>query len=152
MRPGASRTSSSRCSTPCARAARRSTRRCWRSSRRRPARGAAWPEPGPLVARLRLLAAGAEGATAAGGAGAPLPGLPGLPDEVARALSAHERRRLHEALGEGARAYLVLAEFDLADFDERYRRLSESLSEAGEVVATQPFINAVVPDRVGFRI
>src|SRR5687767_11743728 len=34
------------------------------------ARGAAWPEPGPLVARLRLLAAGAEGATAAGGAGA----------------------------------------------------------------------------------
>ncbi|MFN2416091.1 MAG: Hpt domain-containing protein, partial [Pyrinomonadaceae bacterium] len=113
------------------------------------ARGASWPEPEALVAHLRLLAAGAEDASASGGAGPP---LPELPDEVARALTAHERRRLHEALGEGARAYLVLAEFDLADFDERYRRLSGSLKESGEVVAAQPFVGAVGPDRVGFRI
>jgi two-component system chemotaxis sensor kinase CheA len=116
------------------------------------ARGESWPEPEALVARLRLLAAVAEDASVSGGAVSLPPELTELPDEVARALTAHERRRLHEALGEGARAYLVLAEFDLADFDERYRRLSESLKESGEVVATQPFVGAVGPDRVGFRI
>ncbi|HEX6184356.1 MAG TPA: ATP-binding protein [Pyrinomonadaceae bacterium] len=111
------------------------------------ARGVARPVPEELVALLRGLApAGASAPTEAAGR------LPELPEEVARALSAHERRRLSEALGEGARAYVVLAEFDLADFDEQYRRLSESLKEAGEVVATQPFVNAVGPDRVGFRI
>ncbi|HEX8285690.1 MAG TPA: ATP-binding protein [Pyrinomonadaceae bacterium] len=115
------------------------------------ARGEAAPEPAMLVERLRRLesaGAGADGAAASGGAEA----LHGLPEEVTRSLSAHERQRLREALNEGARAYLVLAEFDLADFDEQYRRLSESLKETGEVVATQPFVNAVGPDRVGFRI
>lgn len=121
------------------------------------ARGSSWPEPAALVARLRRLSAAgadAEGAeTSAGAWPPPEPaGLPGLPEEVTRTLSAHERRRLSEALDEGARAYVVLAEFDLADFDERYRRLSESLKESGEVVATQPFVNAVGPDHVGFRI
>jgi two-component system chemotaxis sensor kinase CheA len=119
------------------------------------ARGTSWPEPEALVARLRRLsAAGAEGAAASEGDWPPPEpaGLPGLPEDVTRALSAHERQRLREALDEGARAYVVLAEFDLADFDERYRRLSESLQGSGEVVATQPFVNAVGPDRVGFRI
>lgn len=119
------------------------------------ARGSSWPEPSALVARLRRLsAADAEGASASGGVWLPPEPaeLPGLPEEVTRSLSAHERQRLREALDEGARAYVVLAEFDLADFDERYRRLSDALKESGEVVATQPFVNAVGPDRVGFRI
>lgn len=119
------------------------------------ARGSSWPEPEALVARLRRLSvADAAGAAASGGAWPPpeAAGLPGLPEEVTRSLSAHERRRLSEALDEGAHAYVVLAEFDLADFDERYRRLSESLKESGEVVATQPFVSAAGPERVGFRI
>ncbi|HEX8503368.1 MAG TPA: ATP-binding protein [Pyrinomonadaceae bacterium] len=123
------------------------------------ARGVERPAPEGLVGELRRLASGAAGASGApagaGDAPRPLPELPEslkLPDEVARSLSGHERRRLSEALGEGARAYVVLAEFDLSDFDEQYRRLSESLAESGEVVATQPFVNAVGPDRVGFRI
>ena len=111
------------------------------------ARGVARPVPEELVALLRRLAT--SGAPAHAGPAASMPELPG---EVERALSAHERRRLSEALGEGARAYVVLAEFDLADFDEQYRRLSESLKESGEVVATQPFVNAAGPDRIGFRI
>ncbi|HEY0173142.1 MAG TPA: ATP-binding protein [Pyrinomonadaceae bacterium] len=121
------------------------------------ARGSSWPEPEALVARLRRLSDVPEGAEGAGASGVawPLPEpaeLPGMPEEVTRSLSAHERGRLREALGEGARAYVVLAEFDIADFDERYRRLSESLKESGEIVATQPFVNAVGPDRIGFRI
>lgn len=111
------------------------------------ARGEARPVPEETVALLRRLASDAASATASAAES-----LPGLPEEVTRSLSAHERQRLSEALGEGARAYVVLAEFGLADFDEQYRRLSESLNESGEVVATQPFVNAVGPDRVGFRI
>ncbi len=109
------------------------------------ARGGSRSAPEGLVARLRRL-------TSAGEAAGRLPESPELPEEVTRSLSAHERQRLSEALGEGARVYVVLADFDLADFDEQYKRLSESLKESGEVVATQPFVNAVGPDRVGFRI
>jgi two-component system chemotaxis sensor kinase CheA len=119
------------------------------------ARGGSRPAPEGLVARLRGLAsagAGEGGAPSAVDASGLLSELTGLPEEVTRSLSAHERQRLSEALGEGARAYVVLAEFGLADFDEQYRRLSESLKESGEVVATQPFVNDVGPERVGFRV
>ncbi len=110
-------------------------------------RGVTRPVPEGLVVLLRrLTSAGATAPAETDGH------LPELPEEVTRSLSAHERQRLSEALGEGARAYVVLADFDLADFDEQYRRLSESLKESGEVVATQPFVNAVGPDRIGFRI
>lgn len=111
------------------------------------ARGGTQAIPEGLVARLRRLAAHAPGAHASAG---DVEGL--VPPEVARALSAHERQRLAEAVAEGARAYLVSVEFELSDFDEQYRRLSESLKESGEVVSTQPFINDVGPGRVGFRI
>ena len=116
------------------------------------ARGEPQAVPEQLVARLRRLASGGEGAAGGAGAGEFAGRPPGLTEEVALALGAHERARLAEALGEGARAYVVLAEFGLADFDEQYRALSESLKESGEVVATQPFVNDVGPDRVGFRI
>src|SRR5205809_1049429 len=75
-----------------------------------------------------------------------------LPAETARALSAHERQRLREAVSEGARAYIVEADFRLATFDEQYRRLSDALSEGGEVVSTQPFVEPGAPEHVGFRI
>ncbi|HEX8337244.1 MAG TPA: Hpt domain-containing protein, partial [Pyrinomonadaceae bacterium] len=111
------------------------------------ARGAEWAVPARLVERLRRLAAHAPPAAAAVRAAEEL-----LPPEVARTLSAPERQRLSEAVAEGARAYLVSVDFDLSDFDEQYRRLSESLKESGEVVSTQPFVGDVGPGRVGFRI
>jgi two-component system chemotaxis sensor kinase CheA len=111
------------------------------------ARGAEWAVPARLVERLRRLAAHAPAAAAAVHAAEEL-----VPPEVARALSAPERVRLAEAVAEGARAYLVSVEFDLSDFDEQYKRLSESLRASGEVVSTQPFVNEVGPGRVGFRI
>ena len=113
------------------------------------ARGAEWSVPAPLVARLRRLAAPAPAATAAAAART---AEELLPPEVARALTAPERQRLSEAVAEGARAYLVSVDFDLSDFDEQYKRLSESLKEWGEVVSTQPFVSDVGPSRVGFRI
>ncbi|HJQ34744.1 MAG TPA: Hpt domain-containing protein, partial [Pyrinomonadaceae bacterium] len=135
------------------------------------ARGEAWEAPPATLARLRRLAeAGASRTTADGTLtiddGASAEGAAGdasvwktaddasvfLPLEVARALTAQERRRLSEAVSEGARAYVVTADFDLADFDEQYRRLSEALAEAGEVVSTQPFVSDRGPERVGFRV
>jgi two-component system, chemotaxis family, sensor kinase CheA len=135
------------------------------------ARGEAWEAPGELVARLRRLS---DAGAAQASAGATLTTAGGtsaesiaddssaretaddasifLPAEVARALTAQERRRLTEAVAEGARAYVVTADFGLADFDEQYRRLSETLAEAGEVVSTQPFVNDNGPERVGFRV
>ncbi|HYH86152.1 MAG TPA: ATP-binding protein [Pyrinomonadaceae bacterium] len=75
-----------------------------------------------------------------------------LPAEVARALGEYERQRLREAVREGAMAYVVAAEFGLETFDEEFRRLSDALSEFGEVVAAQPTVDAEAPERVGFRI
>ena len=75
-----------------------------------------------------------------------------LPREVARALGEYERQRLREAAREGARAHVIAADFDLATFDEQFRRLSEALGESGEVVSTQPFVSGGAPERVGFRI
>jgi two-component system, chemotaxis family, sensor kinase CheA len=100
-----------------------------------------------LFSRLRRLASSATGEEADED---DVEGL--VPAEVALALSAHERRRLREAVGEGARAYVVEADFDIATFDEQYRRLSGALGEACEVVATQPFVARGEPGRVGFRI
>jgi two-component system chemotaxis sensor kinase CheA len=112
------------------------------------ARGEGWAVPARLAERLRRLAAQAPAAAAPSVQAAEAL----LPPEVARALSAPERQRLSEAVAEGARAYLVSVDFDLSDFDEQYKRLSESLKESGEVVSTQPFVSDVGPGRVGFRI
>lgn len=111
------------------------------------ARGEEWAVPARLVEHLRRLAARKPVAAPAALAAEEL-----LPPEVARTLSAPERQRLSETVAEGARAYLVSVGFDLSDFDEQYKRLSESLKEAGEVVSTQPFVGDVGPGRVGFRV
>src|SRR2546423_4904867 len=101
-----------------------------------------------LVARLRRLSSDANAAAATDESDDEKL----LPADVARALSAHERQRLREAVSEGARAYVVEADFRLATFDEQYRRLSDALGEGGEVVSTQPFVEQGAPEHVGFRI
>ena len=112
------------------------------------ARGERADAPHELVARLRRLSTDARAAPASDESDDE--GL--LPAEIARALSVHERQRLREAVGEGARVYVVEADFRLATFDEQYRRLSDALGEGGEIVSTQPFVEPGAPERVGFRI
>lgn len=109
--------------------------------------GVEWEVSARLVEHLQRLAAHKPPAMAGEHAAEEL-----LPPEVARTLNAPERQRLVEAVAEGAHAYLVSVDFDLSDFDEQYKRLSESLKESGEVVSTQPFVSDVGPGRVGFRI
>ena len=78
--------------------------------------------------------------------------LDALPDELSRALGTHERRLLAEAMAEGARPFLVTADFDLSNFEEQFRALGAALAEAGEIVATLPGGAGLPPERIGFRI
>ncbi|HYN84583.1 MAG TPA: Hpt domain-containing protein, partial [Pyrinomonadaceae bacterium] len=120
----------------------------------RAARGESAPPPRDLVERLRGLAP-AQGAEAAGvdetGGGA------GFVDEsfageASASLDAAERGRLRAAVAEGARACAVTVSFPLEDFDERFRLLSDALSEAGEIISTLPLTMPDAPERVGFRV
>lgn len=110
-------------------------------------RGEGVREAGALVARLRSLAQERAGASADE---EDVAGL--LPSDVAWELTAYERRRLFEAVREGARAYVVRADFDLADFDEQFRRMCEALDSEGETIATQPGVEPSAPERVTFRV
>ena len=108
------------------------------------------PGPGTLVERLRAASRLAGDADADE---APWPGAEAaLPFEVEKALGGAERARLREAAAEGARVFVVLAEFDASDFDVRFRELGAALAEAGEVIATLPGFRAGAPTRVVFRI
>ncbi|HZB43880.1 MAG TPA: ATP-binding protein, partial [Pyrinomonadaceae bacterium] len=109
------------------------------------ARGGEWAAPPALVEKLRRLSS-AE--TAAAGEGREA----ALPEEVEAALGEYERRRLREALAEGARTFVVAVGFDVMTFDERFRELSEALSAEGEVISTLPGVDASAPDRVTFRV
>jgi two-component system, chemotaxis family, sensor kinase CheA len=78
--------------------------------------------------------------------------LSALPEEIARSLSEHEAHRLHESMEEGAHLFVVAINFELATFDERFRSLSDMLSEDGEIISTLPGLETASPDQIGFRI
>jgi two-component system chemotaxis sensor kinase CheA len=112
------------------------------------ARGAREADTEELLERLRRLSTGGGESVQTGEADAESL----LPAEVARALGEYERQRLREAVREGARAYVVAADFGLETFDEEFRCLSDALGEFGEVVASQPSVSEAAPERIGFRI
>lgn len=107
-----------------------------------------------LVGRLRSLAANAPPSLSA-----PDPkdellsrSLAALPEDIRHILSEYELHRLHEAVGEGARLFVVKVDFGLDNFDEQFRNLSDTLAEGGEIVSTLPGMEAGAFDRVNFRI
>jgi two-component system chemotaxis sensor kinase CheA len=115
------------------------------------ARGERASEPHELVTRLRRLASAVE-------SNAPPPGgtiddaEELLPRGLAGSLNEYERRRLRESVREGARTYVVTVDFDLATFDEQFRRLSEALGGACEIISTQPGMDASTPGCVRFSV
>ncbi|HEX8475958.1 MAG TPA: chemotaxis protein CheA [Pyrinomonadaceae bacterium] len=78
--------------------------------------------------------------------------LAALPAEIKDILSEYELQRLREAVGEGARLFIVAVDFGLDTFDEQFRNLSDALAEGGEVISTLPGMQAGAFDRVNFRI
>ena len=102
-----------------------------------------------LNARLRQLALPqAQQAETA----APASWLAALPEDIALSLSEHEQQRLREAAQEGARLCVVIAGFALDSFEEGFRNLSATLTEAGEVISTMPGVEASAPDQITFRL
>jgi two-component system chemotaxis sensor kinase CheA len=112
-------------------------------------RGQAQPEAQTLVERLRQLAreVGEQKKS-------PVVRLvlARLPEEIARSLSEHEAHRLHESMEEGARLFIIVVNFELATFDERFRSLSDTLAEDGEIISTLPGLETASPDQISFRI
>jgi two-component system chemotaxis sensor kinase CheA len=76
-----------------------------------------------------------------------------LPADIDTLLNAEERRRIGQVRAEGARLLLCEVAFDLSDFDERFRRLTDALAESSEIVSTLPAAPGATPAaRIGFRL
>lgn len=73
------------------------------------------------------------------------------------AAAAHEfenvlRSMRTRAIAEGARLFLVRANFDVADFEQKFQSLKERLSNTGEVISTSPSIDNERPGKLKFKI
>ena len=73
------------------------------------------------------------------------------------AAAAHELENvLHSmrtgAIAEGARLFMVQANFDVADFDQKFQSLKETLSNTGEVISTSPSMDNERPGKLNFKI
>lgn len=73
------------------------------------------------------------------------------------AAAAHELENvLHSmrtgAIAEGARLFMVQANFDVADFDQKFQSLKETLSNTGEVISTSPSMDHERPGKLNFKI
>ncbi|MGZ5433834.1 MAG: chemotaxis protein CheA [Thermoanaerobaculia bacterium] len=83
--------------------------------------------------------------------GDPLAGLT-LDDHTRKSLTEYEEHRLIENVRSDKHILTVEVTFDFADFDERLRALSTSLSEAGEVISTLPAIDSSGGAGISFRL
>jgi two-component system chemotaxis sensor kinase CheA len=83
--------------------------------------------------------------------GDPLAGLT-LDEHTRKSLTEYEEHRLVENVRAGKHILTVEVTFDFADFDEKLRALSASLSEAGEVISTLPAIDSSGGAGISFRL
>jgi len=75
--------------------------------------------------------------------------LPIVPAEIWNSLKAEERHGLSQAVNEGANVYLVQTSFDVADFDQRFQQLKETLSSTGELISITPKVES---NKINFSI
>ncbi|MEA2172567.1 MAG: two-component system, chemotaxis family, sensor kinase CheA [Blastocatellia bacterium] len=113
------------------------------------ARGETPPPPLALLERLKRLSLKTDGG-AAHAMRARLLGA--LPRNLTRSLSAYELERLREAMQDGSRLFAVNINFDLVNFDTRFRALEDALNADGEIVNASPGLEVSRPGEVGFRI
>src|SRR5215471_8846657 len=74
-----------------------------------------------------------------------------LPEDIAASLSEYDLQHAHEAIREGAKLFIVCAEFGIDAFDRDFRELTRLLGQAGEVIATMPG-GAASDSGISFRI
>ncbi|MGZ5442107.1 MAG: chemotaxis protein CheA [Thermoanaerobaculia bacterium] len=75
-----------------------------------------------------------------------------LDEQTKKSLTEYEEHRLLENVRSGKHILAVEVTFDFADFDERLRALTQSLSEAGEVISTLPAIPSGNMNGIAFRL
>lgn len=75
-----------------------------------------------------------------------------LDDQTKKSLTEYEEHRLLENVRSGKEILSIEVTFDFTDFDERLRVLTQSLSEAGEVISTLPALPSGNVNGIAFRL
>ena len=75
-----------------------------------------------------------------------------LDEQTRKSLTEYEEHRLLENVRRGKYILAVERTFDFADFDERLRVLTQTLSEAGEVISTLPALPSGNVNGIAFRL
>ena len=75
-----------------------------------------------------------------------------LPEEIARSLSEYDDQHLREAIQEGSRLFVVSAGFQIETFDEKFRELSKTLNQIGEIICTVPAPEPAATGEINFRL
>ncbi|HEX9458045.1 MAG TPA: chemotaxis protein CheA [Thermoanaerobaculia bacterium] len=75
-----------------------------------------------------------------------------LDEQTKKSLTEYEEHRLLENVRAQNHILAVEVRFDFADFDERLRALTETLSKAGEVISTLPAIDSSGGTGIAFRL
>ncbi|HKS25996.1 MAG TPA: chemotaxis protein CheA [Thermoanaerobaculia bacterium] len=75
-----------------------------------------------------------------------------LDEQTRKSLTEYEEHRLLENVKAGKHILSVEVTFDFADFDEKLRVLTTSLSDAGEVISTLPAIDSSGGAGIAFRL
>jgi two-component system chemotaxis sensor kinase CheA len=109
-------------------------------------------EPSRRALFERLQAAASKPGEAAASQGDAKAVLRNVPFEIWESLTEPERQRLVSIVGEGSPLFVVATNFDTGNFDVRFFRLKEKLTELGEVISTAPAVDDRHPERINFRI
>ncbi len=75
-----------------------------------------------------------------------------LDDQTRRSLTEYEEHRLVENVRSGRHILALEVTFDFADFDERLRAITATLTESGEVISTLPALDASGGSGISFRL
>ena len=75
-----------------------------------------------------------------------------LEEQTKKSLTEYEEHRLLENVRSGKQILAIEVTFELTDFDEKLRALTQILSEAGEVISTLPAIDSSGGTGIAFRL
>ena len=75
-----------------------------------------------------------------------------LDEQTRKSLTEYEEHRLLENVRAGKHILVVEVRFDFADFDEKLRAVTATLSEAGEVISTLPAMDESGGNGIAFRL
>ena len=106
------------------------------------------PSRSALLQRIRT----ATNASAGDLMARPQPHLESILQQHWRSLNSLEKHRLASSIQEGASLFELETSFEMADFDQQFNRLRETLTQHGEIVATAPTVDETKPERIQFRI